>query len=319
MPRCIRRQGLAEAQRPWLQAAGTRVGATKGRGGCKPRGKQWQIRGWQMCAFIVPSPRFASAETRDSVDTRPLSCAAPLARPLRLGSVGTMKFLKVGRRERGQAALHGWMRCTGPEVCSTGSPPRCCSCCCTCVQQGKVVIVLGGRYAGKKAVIVKNYDDGTGSRPYGHALVCGLSKEPRKVGGVVLRRGRRRGAAGARPWAPSCCRLHCTAALRVRMVGMVEEMQQWTWAVWRAGSRCTPATTSHARQAGRLGRHRPSLTWTHVHCVLALSCVVQVIKRSSKKTQARRSSLKVCSSGQQQQTSVLFLFSNSWGPDAPCT
>jgi large subunit ribosomal protein L27e len=44
-----------------------------------------------------------------------------------------------------------------------------------------VVILLTGRYAGKKAVIVKNYDDGTSTRPYGHALVCGLSKEPRKV------------------------------------------------------------------------------------------------------------------------------------------
>lgn len=34
---------------------------------------------------------------------------------------------------------------------------------------------------GKKAVIVKNHDDGTTARPYGHALVLGLSKEPRKV------------------------------------------------------------------------------------------------------------------------------------------
>lgn len=50
------------------------------------------------------------------------------------------------------------------------------------LQQGKVVIILQGRYAGKKAVIVKNYDDGTSGRAYGHALVCGLSKEPRKVG-----------------------------------------------------------------------------------------------------------------------------------------
>lgn len=49
------------------------------------------------------------------------------------------------------------------------------------LQPGKVVILLTGRYAGKKAVIVKNYDDGHGSRSYGHALVCGLSKEPRKV------------------------------------------------------------------------------------------------------------------------------------------
>jgi hypothetical protein len=35
--------------------------------------------------------------------------------------------------------------------------------------------------AGKKAVIVKNHDDGTTVRPYGHATVVGLSKEPRKV------------------------------------------------------------------------------------------------------------------------------------------
>ncbi|KAI3428808.1 hypothetical protein D9Q98_007625 [Chlorella vulgaris] len=49
------------------------------------------------------------------------------------------------------------------------------------LKPGKVVILLSGRYAGKKAVIVKNYDDGTSSKPYGHALVCGLSKEPRKV------------------------------------------------------------------------------------------------------------------------------------------
>jgi large subunit ribosomal protein L27e len=48
------------------------------------------------------------------------------------------------------------------------------------------VILLTGRYAGKKAVIVKNHDDGVGARPYGHALVCGLSKEPRKVGQRVL-------------------------------------------------------------------------------------------------------------------------------------
>ena len=51
-----------------------------------------------------------------------------------------------------------------------------------CVSQAnKVVVVLQGRYAGKKAVVVKNYDEGTSSRPYGHALVCGLSTYPRKV------------------------------------------------------------------------------------------------------------------------------------------
>ena len=44
-----------------------------------------------------------------------------------------------------------------------------------------MVVLLQGRYAGKKAVIVKNYDEGTSSRPYGHALVCGLATYPRKV------------------------------------------------------------------------------------------------------------------------------------------
>jgi large subunit ribosomal protein L27e len=52
-------------------------------------------------------------------------------------------------------------------------------------QPGKVVVVLQGRYAGKKAVIVKNVDDGSSARPYGHALVCGLSTIPRKVRNVT--------------------------------------------------------------------------------------------------------------------------------------
>ena len=49
------------------------------------------------------------------------------------------------------------------------------------LQPQKVVILLTGRYAGKKAVIVRSYDEGTSGRKYGHAVVCGLSKEPRKV------------------------------------------------------------------------------------------------------------------------------------------
>lgn len=46
---------------------------------------------------------------------------------------------------------------------------------------GKVVVVTNGRYAGKKAVIVKCNDEGTNARPYGHALVCGLRTVPRKI------------------------------------------------------------------------------------------------------------------------------------------
>ncbi len=44
-----------------------------------------------------------------------------------------------------------------------------------------MVVVLHGRYAGHKAVIVKNFDEGTSSRPYGHALVCGIANYPRKA------------------------------------------------------------------------------------------------------------------------------------------
>lgn len=46
---------------------------------------------------------------------------------------------------------------------------------------GKVVLLLKGRYAGTKAVIVKNFDEGTKERPYGHALVVGIEKAPLRV------------------------------------------------------------------------------------------------------------------------------------------
>ncbi|KAJ1534411.1 hypothetical protein HK096_003924, partial [Nowakowskiella sp. JEL0078] len=45
----------------------------------------------------------------------------------------------------------------------------------------QVVLVLQGRYAGRKAVIVKNYDEGTTARPYPHAIVAGVEKYPLKV------------------------------------------------------------------------------------------------------------------------------------------
>merc|ERR1711862_1052227 len=48
-------------------------------------------------------------------------------------------------------------------------------------KQGKVVLVLGGRYAGRKAIIVKSYDEGTTDKPYGHALVAGVERYPRVV------------------------------------------------------------------------------------------------------------------------------------------
>eukprot|EP00184_Porphyridium_aerugineum_P002955 CAMPEP_0184706414 /NCGR_PEP_ID=MMETSP0313-20130426/36748_1 /TAXON_ID=2792 /ORGANISM="Porphyridium aerugineum, Strain SAG 1380-2" /LENGTH=137 /DNA_ID=CAMNT_0027167967 /DNA_START=105 /DNA_END=518 /DNA_ORIENTATION=+ len=49
------------------------------------------------------------------------------------------------------------------------------------LKTGKVVIVVKGRHAGKKAVIVQNYDAESKSHPFGHALVAGIEKYPLKV------------------------------------------------------------------------------------------------------------------------------------------
>lgn len=49
------------------------------------------------------------------------------------------------------------------------------------MKANKVVLVLSGRYAGKKAVVIKNYDEGTSDKQYGHALIAGIDRYPRKV------------------------------------------------------------------------------------------------------------------------------------------
>eukprot|EP01059_Diplonema_ambulator_P008680 TRINITY_DN1834_c0_g3_i1.p1 TRINITY_DN1834_c0_g3~~TRINITY_DN1834_c0_g3_i1.p1 ORF type:complete len:154 (+),score=55.24 TRINITY_DN1834_c0_g3_i1:60-464(+) len=49
------------------------------------------------------------------------------------------------------------------------------------LKTGRVVLLLNGRFAGKKAVIVQNSDNGTKERSYGHALVAGIDKCPLKV------------------------------------------------------------------------------------------------------------------------------------------
>ena len=48
-------------------------------------------------------------------------------------------------------------------------------------ESGKVVIVLAGRHAGKKAVVVKTFDDGNSEKRFSHCLVAGLARNPRKV------------------------------------------------------------------------------------------------------------------------------------------
>merc|ERR1712072_987390 len=46
------------------------------------------------------------------------------------------------------------------------------------LKDGKIVVLLQGRYAGKKAVILKTMDDNTRERPYGHCVVVGVKKAP---------------------------------------------------------------------------------------------------------------------------------------------
>jgi large subunit ribosomal protein L27e len=49
------------------------------------------------------------------------------------------------------------------------------------LKSGKVVIVLAGRHAGKKAVVVKTFEDGNSDKKFGHVLIAGLARNPRKV------------------------------------------------------------------------------------------------------------------------------------------
>ena len=52
---------------------------------------------------------------------------------------------------------------------------------CFSLKPRKVVILLAGRHAGCKAVVVKTFEDGTHKRKFGHALVVGIEKTPLKV------------------------------------------------------------------------------------------------------------------------------------------
>eukprot|EP01060_Flectonema_neradi_P038145 TRINITY_DN792_c0_g1_i12.p1 TRINITY_DN792_c0_g1~~TRINITY_DN792_c0_g1_i12.p1 ORF type:complete len:135 (+),score=30.99 TRINITY_DN792_c0_g1_i12:118-522(+) len=49
------------------------------------------------------------------------------------------------------------------------------------LKTGKVCLLLQGRFAGRKAVIVQNTDSKTKTRQYGHALVAGIDKYPLKI------------------------------------------------------------------------------------------------------------------------------------------
>ena len=49
------------------------------------------------------------------------------------------------------------------------------------MKRGRVVILLAGRHSGKKAIVVKQIDEGKKNRKFGHALVAGIERSPKKV------------------------------------------------------------------------------------------------------------------------------------------
>ena len=49
------------------------------------------------------------------------------------------------------------------------------------MKSGRIVVLLQGRHAGKKAVIVRAHDEGHGDRKFGHAIVAGIDQGPRKI------------------------------------------------------------------------------------------------------------------------------------------
>jgi large subunit ribosomal protein L27e len=57
------------------------------------------------------------------------------------------------------------------------------------LKPGKVALVTRGRYAGRKAVVLKPFDEGTKAHPYGHALVAGIQRYPGKI---TARMGKKR-------------------------------------------------------------------------------------------------------------------------------
>lgn len=56
------------------------------------------------------------------------------------------------------------------------------------LKAGKVVILTKGKFAGRKAVVVKTVEDPTKARPFPHAIVVGINRSPRPVTKSMTRR-----------------------------------------------------------------------------------------------------------------------------------
>lgn len=52
---------------------------------------------------------------------------------------------------------------------------------CLVYKPGKVAVVLAGRQAGKKVVVIQQRDEGTKERPFPHAIVAGIERYARHI------------------------------------------------------------------------------------------------------------------------------------------
>lgn len=115
-----------------------------------------------------------------------------------------------------------------------------------------MVVLTHGRFAGHKAVIVKNVDDGNTSRPYGHALVAGIANYPRKArrppraaSGAEERAGGSAGHPGTAlsgPELPAGCAAASQHRREAAAPGTAAVRPSWVRAA-RTGSVCRPTLT----------------------------------------------------------------------------
>ena len=56
------------------------------------------------------------------------------------------------------------------------------------VKSGRIVIILQGRLAGKKGVVIRASEEGNKERKFGHALVAGVERGPRRVTKVMSKK-----------------------------------------------------------------------------------------------------------------------------------
>lgn len=57
---------------------------------------------------------------------------------------------------------------------------------------GRVVVVLNGRYAGKKGIIIRSNYENSKDKKFPHCLVVGLAKSPRRVTKKSLKKAEER-------------------------------------------------------------------------------------------------------------------------------